>query len=150
MVRKCRKPNLIKSSSYENLVLQKENQSGTTKRAATATPSQTTSSINETEKILNKMSVVVTASTILISSMYSVSNGMSYIHQELCRLDYLDANKENHFEIFSKNSKTFIKVISLVYSGITIAQSDLLKLVKTGFEDEHEDGDDNDSEGILK
>ena len=150
MVRKCRKPNLNKSSSYENLVLQKENQSGTTKRAATATPSQTTSSINETEKILNKMSVVVTASTILISSMYSVSNGMSYIHQELCRLDYLDANKENHFEIFSKNSETFIKVISLVYSGITIAQSDLLKLVKIGFEDEHEDGDDNDSEGILK
>ena len=98
------------------------------------------------------MSAIVTASTILISSMYSVSNGMSYIHQELCRLDYLDANKENHFEIFNKNSETFIKVISLVYSGITIAQSELLKLVKTGFEDEQDGGDNNDDDGesILK
>ena len=152
IARKCRKPNnRNKSSSYENLVLQKEN-SGTSKiSTSTGSPSQmqTTTNINETEKILNKMSAVVAVSTILISSMYTVSNGMSYIHQELCRLDYLDANKENHFEIVSKNSETLIKVISLVYSGLTIAQSESLKLVKTGFEeDEQDDSNENDGEGI--
>ena len=138
LARKYKPPKREQSSSYENLVLQKENQN--TKTTST-TASSLQISINDTEKLLKKFSAVVSTAAILISSMYVVSNGMSYIHQELCRLDYLDANKEKHFEIVSKHSDTVIKVISLVYSGLTIAQSESLKIVKTGY-DEHDNGDD--------
>lgn len=144
ITRNCRssskRKNLSKSSSHENLVLEKEKKS--------TVGSYSTSSINDAEKLLSKMDAMMSAATILINAMYTVSNGMSYVHQELCRLDYLDANKEKHFEMFSKNSDALIKVTSLVYSGLTIAQCESLKIVKAGYGGEKNEPENNDEDII--
>ncbi|XP_066915909.1 uncharacterized protein [Clytia hemisphaerica] len=111
--RRCHQSSRQNSSSYENLVLEKERQNKITEANSTA------------DVFIENIHSIVTVSSMLITSVNSVTNGMSYLHQDLCRLDYLDANKEKHFEIVNEHGENLLKLLTSAYSWITIANNEL-------------------------
>lgn len=118
--RRCCVSKRQRSASYENLVLQKEK--------SAATSSHNKEEKNNVKKngdflvsTMELLNALVSESDLLCNAMSEVTNGMSYLHQDLCRLDYLDANKEKHFEIVEESASNLIKQCNAIYNGITNA-----------------------------
>jgi len=119
-----------RSSSYENLVLQKEQSTVALKNNKEGSKIKKTDDfVVSTMELLNTL---VSESHLLHNAMCDVTNGMSYLHQDLCRLDYLDANKEKHFEIVEESAPNLIKQCNAIYNGITNTMKGELSETETG------------------
>lgn len=117
----CASPPRQRTASYETLVVQKKT-NGVTERSGTKDLKLSKERLQEMTKNL------VSSLEDVIRALRDIESGISYIYQDLCRLDYLEANKEKHYEIMSRkyepvtrNCRTYISSLVTLRSEIAVS-----------------------------
>lgn len=107
-----------RSGSHETLVVRRKKDSVAEKAAVKEFNSSQ-------EKIQEITKTLISSLENVISSMRETANGISYIYQDLCRLDYHEANKERHYEIMAgkydpimRNCRSYVSSLVSLRSGI--------------------------------